>query len=65
MTSPILALWWVPAGATPTVDEAKRRLDALERLGPTVGAFTFTERFPPPDSDVAIERDDRWFCPTG
>jgi hypothetical protein len=58
-------LFFPPPPPTPTVDEAKRRLDALERLGPTVDAFTFTEPFPPPDSDVAIERDDRWFCPTG
>jgi uncharacterized protein DUF3291 len=65
MTTPILALWWVPAGTTPTVEEAKRRLDVLERLGPTAEAFTFKEPFASPDSDVAIERDDRWFCPTG
>ena len=64
MSTPILALWWVPAGTTPTVHDAKRRLDVLERLGPTAEAFTFKEPFPPPDPDVAIDRDERWFCPT-
>jgi hypothetical protein len=65
MTSPILALWWVPAGTTPTVADAKHRLDVLERLGPTADAFTFKEPFPPPGSDAPVERGDRWFCPTG
>jgi hypothetical protein len=65
MTTPILALWWVPAGTTPTVADAKHRLDVLERLGPTADAFTFKEPFPPPGSDAPVERGDRWFCPTG
>jgi hypothetical protein len=65
MSTPILGLWWVPAGTIPTVAEAKRRLELLERLGPTPDAFTFKEPLPPPDSDVVIERDEGWFCPTG
>jgi len=65
MATAYVALWWVPAGTTPTVDEAKRRLDTLESLGPTPDAFTFKEPFPPPDSDIEVQRDDRWFCPTG
>jgi hypothetical protein len=43
-----LALWWVPAGHIPTVDEAKERLGILERKGPTPDAFTFHTRFPAP-----------------
>lgn len=35
------ALWWVPAGHIPSVDEAKRRLAHLETNGPTEFAFTF------------------------
>jgi hypothetical protein len=42
-----LALWWVPAGHRPSVDEAKQRLVHLERKGPTSFAFTFRELFPP------------------
>jgi hypothetical protein len=45
---PVLALWWVPAGHIPTIDEAKARLDLLDRNGPTPDAFTFGMRFPPP-----------------
>lgn len=36
---PNLALWWVPLGETPTVDDALKRLDLLRRLGPTRDAF--------------------------
>lgn len=46
MDAPIVALWWVPAGHRPTVTEAKERLDALDRLGPTPEAFTFRTLFP-------------------
>jgi heme-degrading monooxygenase HmoA len=48
MTDPYLALWWVPAGAIPTVAEAKERLELLARQGPTAGAFTFRVPFPEP-----------------
>ena len=65
MTTTYLALWWVPAGTISTVDEAKRRLDLLERCGPSVDAFAFRDPFPPPLSSEPIEKDDRWFCPTG
>jgi hypothetical protein len=41
-----LALWWVEPGHIPTVDEAKARLEHLDRHGPTPVAFTFRERFP-------------------
>jgi len=42
------ALWWVPAGHLPTVDEARERLARLEAQGPTEFAFTFRRTFPPP-----------------
>ena len=48
MADPYLALWWVPAGAIPTVAEAKERLELLARQGPTAGAFTFRVPFPEP-----------------
>jgi Domain of unknown function (DUF3291) len=47
-----IALWWVPAGHVPTVDEAKDRLALLERRGPTPEAFTFRSRFPAPGVPV-------------
>lgn len=40
------ALWWVPAGHFPGVDEAKKRLAYLEANGPTQFAFTFKTIFP-------------------
>jgi len=41
------ALWWVPAGHLPGIDEAKKRLAHLEANGPTQFAFTFKSVFPP------------------
>jgi hypothetical protein len=41
------ALWWVPAGHLPGVDEAKKRLAYLEVHGPTQFAFTFKSIYPP------------------
>ena len=43
----ILALWWIPAGHVPSIDEAKERLASLEQHGPTQFAFTFKTTFPP------------------
>jgi hypothetical protein len=44
-----LALWWVPAGHIPGMDEAKKRLAHLDRQGPSQFAFTFKSSFPPDD----------------
>ena len=41
-----LALWWVPAGHIPGVDEGKKRLAYLEKHGPSPFAFTFKKTFP-------------------
>ncbi len=43
-----MVLWWIPAGATPTVEEAMDRLAHIRAHGPTERAFTFTQRFDPP-----------------
>ena len=45
------ALWWVPAGHRPDVDEAKQRLTHLETNGPTPFAFTFRNMFPADHGD--------------
>ena len=44
-----LVMWWVPEGHIPTVSEADERLQILRANGPTAVAFTFRERFDPPD----------------
>jgi hypothetical protein len=48
MQGPHLAMWWIPAGLLPTVDEAKQRLAYLREFGPGESAFTFKEAFPHP-----------------
>ena len=47
-----VALWWVPAGHLPSVDEAKKRLAHLDTQGPTPFAFTFKKTFPPDEGFV-------------
>jgi len=39
------ALWWVPQGHQPGIDEAKKRLAHLDAHGPTPFAFTFKDSF--------------------
>jgi hypothetical protein len=48
-----LALWWIPMGQLPTVEEGKAKLDLLARLGPTADAFVFSRPFPAPDAQSA------------
>ena len=43
-----MALWWLPAGTIPTINDGLSRLWHLDRFGPTPHAFTFKLRFPPP-----------------
>jgi hypothetical protein len=52
-----LALWWIPAGRRPSVDEAKKRLGHLDQHGPTPFAFTFKVTFPP---DPAVLQATDW-----
>jgi hypothetical protein len=47
-----LALWWIPAGHIPTVEEGEERLRHLDAHGPTPHAFTFKKRFPAPASEA-------------
>ena len=44
----VLALWWIPAGHIPTVDEAKARLAHLRQHGASAHAFGFRQLYPPP-----------------
>lgn len=52
-----MALWWVPAGHIPGMDEAKKRLAYLEEHGPTQFAFNFKTVFEP---DEAFQRAIDW-----
>jgi hypothetical protein len=51
------ALWWVPVGHKPGIDEAKKRLAHLERYGATEFAFTFQNVFEP---DEKFQQEIDW-----
>jgi len=42
------ALWWIPQGTVPSVEDAKERLDHIRQHGSTETAFTFGRPFDPP-----------------
>ncbi|GCE13216.1 DUF3291 domain-containing protein [Tengunoibacter tsumagoiensis] len=46
---PFIALWWIPQGHLPTIEEAKERLAYLRMHGETPYAFSFRHFFPAPD----------------
>jgi hypothetical protein len=48
-----LAVWWIPAGTIPTIEEAEERLATLRERGPTPEAFTLRERFPAPTAQAS------------
>lgn len=43
-----LAMWWVPVGHLPTVEEGKAKLEYLSQYGDSATAFTFANPFPCP-----------------
>lgn len=47
-----LALWWIPAGEIPSVEDGLRRLELLWNAGPSLAAFTFKELFQSPLTEV-------------
>jgi len=50
---PTVALWWIPAGQIPTLDEAKERLDRYIAHGPSEFAFGWADL---PSAKVFLER---------
>lgn len=52
-----LALWWVPAGHLPGIDEARKRLAHLDQHGPTQFAFILKTVFEP---DEQFQRSIDW-----
>jgi uncharacterized protein DUF3291 len=51
------ALWWVPAGHRPSIEEAKQRLAHLAANGATPYAFTFKDPFPASAAQPADSAD--------
>jgi hypothetical protein len=48
-----VAMWWIPAGHIPSVDEAKKRLAHLETHGPSQFAFGFKSVLQPDERYLA------------
>jgi hypothetical protein len=46
------ALWWVPAGHIPSIEEGKIRLALLQKEGPSAKAFTFAKPFSQPSENT-------------
>ena len=57
LTDVYAALWWVPAGYVPGVDEATQRLAHLQKHGPTQFAFTFQKVL---ELDEQFQRGINW-----
>ena len=55
--STYLALWWVPKGHLPSIDEATKRIAYLDAHGPTQFAFNFKAVFQP---DEKFQRGIDW-----
>jgi hypothetical protein len=51
-SKPSYCLWWVPVGHTPTVREARERLEHYQSHGATPQAFWFSQRYPAPELAV-------------
>ncbi|MEO8016725.1 MAG: DUF3291 domain-containing protein [Pseudomonadota bacterium] len=51
-----MALWWVPEGHEPPVQEAVAKLEYLRKHGPSAEAFTFGEAYSAPDAQNAGSR---------
>ncbi len=56
------AMWWLPAGIVPSVEEGMSRIAAVRAHGPSPYAFTFHERFGPPVG-TPTAADERDACP--
>jgi hypothetical protein len=48
-----MAMWWIPAGHIPSVEEAKERLQFRRAQGDTAVAFSFANPFPAPEAPLA------------
>jgi len=53
MAEAYAALWWIPRGTVPDPADAEHRIRLLRQHGPTAGAFTLRDLFPPPRAGSA------------
>jgi hypothetical protein len=47
------AMWWIPAGQIPTLEEAVEKLDYLQQNGPSQLVFDLRNKFPAPTEETA------------
>jgi GH43 family beta-xylosidase len=52
-SAPTYALWWVPKGHIPTVNEGRARLEHYRKHGATPYSFWFQKFFPEPEEVLA------------
>lgn len=48
------AMWWIPGGHQPTVEEGKAKLEYLSVYGNSPQAFTFVKPYPAPAASQAV-----------
>ena len=58
-----VALWWVPAGHRPSVEDAAARLAHLQAHGPTPHAFSFAQPFDADGERIPLDGAARDECP--
>jgi Domain of unknown function (DUF3291) len=46
------AMWWIPEGQFPTIEEAVEKLDALQKNGASEQVFNFRKKYLPPSNDL-------------
>lgn len=46
------AMWWIPAGQIPTLEEAVEKLDHLQQNGPSQSVFDLRNKFPAPTEET-------------
>lgn len=51
-----VAMWWVPSGQFPTIQQAVERLDYLEKFGATEKVFDFKTKFPMPTDKTSKKK---------
>jgi enamine deaminase RidA (YjgF/YER057c/UK114 family) len=54
------AMWWIPSGHTPSIQDAKDALTRIDTHGATAGAFSFAKPFPPPSQRLNITSGAVW-----
>jgi Domain of unknown function (DUF3291) len=46
------AMWWIPEGQFPTIEEAVEKLDELQKNGATEKVFNFRKKYSAPSGDL-------------